>query len=59
MILCHVPRAGIEQQDIVDLAQKKGIQMTELDRELWCKGVCTEHSPKDDYNRAMAYIMTL
>ena len=59
MILCHVPRAGIEQRDIVDLAQRKGIQITELGSELWCKGVCTEHSPKDDYDRAKAYSMTI
>ena len=56
MILCHVPRAGIEHRDIVDFGAEEGIQMTELDSELWCKGVCTEHSPKDDYNRAMAYV---
>ncbi len=59
MILCHVPRAGIEQHDIVDLAQKKGIKITEIDAELWRKGACIEHSPKDDYDRARAYIMTM
>mgnify|MGYP001165317943 CR=1 FL=1 len=59
MILCHVPRAGIEQQDIMDLAQQNDISITEIDEKLWRKGACTQHSPRDDYDRAMAYIMTV
>lgn len=59
MILCHVPRAGIEQKDIVELAVKCGMTITEIDETLWRKGACTEHSPKDDYDRARVYFLAL
>lgn len=57
MILCHVPRAGIEQKDVVALAADKGLTVTEMNAELWRKGSCTEYSPEEDYSRARLYTL--
>ena len=55
MLLCHVPRAGVQQSDIVSAAQSRGLSITEVDPSLWRKGVVHQYSPPDDYDRAMLY----
>ncbi len=55
MLLCHVPRAGIDQEDILQLSKDKGISVTVVDRSLWCKDSVLEYCPEDDYSRACLY----
>jgi hypothetical protein len=57
MLLCHIPRAGIEQAEIVALATSKGLVVEEVSKEKWCKGSCTEYSPEEDYSRARLYLL--
>mmetsp|Transcript_23206 Transcript_23206/g.34055 ORF Transcript_23206/g.34055 Transcript_23206/m.34055 type:complete len:241 (-) Transcript_23206:54-776(-) len=55
MILCHVPRAGVDQSNVITAAESHGLKICALDREQWCKGVCIEYSVSEDYERAMVY----
>jgi hypothetical protein len=57
MLLCHVPRAGVEQNDIVTAAQQFGLSITSIPSDLWKKGVCVEYSTADDYDRAQLYLI--
>jgi len=57
MLLCHIPRAGIDQHHIAALAAEKAIRMEEVDPAKWRKGSCTEYSPEEDYSRAKLYIL--
>ncbi len=57
MLLCHVPRAGVNQQDVIDAATNFGLNILAVPSELWKKGVCLEYSIPDDYERAQLYII--
>jgi len=59
MLLCHIPRAGIDHLHILDLAAHKrfGITVEEVDPSKWRKGSCTEYAPEEDYSRAKLYIL--
>jgi hypothetical protein len=57
MLLCHVPRAGVEQNDIRNAAQQYGLSITTIPSDLWKKGVCVEYSIADDYERAQLYLI--
>lgn len=59
LILCHVPRAGIEHADVVATAQSFGFVVDELSPELWRKGCVIENCPAEDYDRARVYVMHL
>ncbi len=58
MLLCHVPRAGIDQKDIIDLATASGLHVDIIDPVEWRKGSVVEYSPPEDYNRACLYQLT-
>jgi len=51
MLLCHVPRAGVEHDQIKNAAIANGLQIQEIDPLLWRKGSCLEYSPNDDNER--------
>jgi len=55
MLLCHVPRAGVEHTDVVAGAESVSLSIRAIPSELWLKGVCTQHAPADDYTRAQLY----
>ena len=55
MLLCHVPRAGVEQKDVVNAAKSRGLSIIEIESSMWRKGVVHQYSPAEDYDRAMLY----
>ena len=55
MLLCHIPRAGVNHDIVEAAAAKAQLSMMEIDREEWCKGVVLEYSPEQDYSRAKLY----
>jgi len=57
MLLCHVPRAGIEHHHILALAAEKGVRVDEVDPAKWRKGSCTEYAPEEDFSRAKLYLL--
>lgn len=57
MLLCHVPRAGVDQSDVIDAAKRYNLNITTIPSELWKKGVCIEYSIPEDYERAQLYIL--
>jgi predicted nicotinamide N-methyase len=59
MLLCHIPRAGIDHAAITSLALAKGLCVEEVDPNLWRKGSCVEYSPEEDYSRAKLYLIRL
>ena len=58
MLLCHVPRAGVEHDHIKNAAIANGLKIQEIDPLLWRKGSCLEYSPNDDNERAKLYLIT-
>jgi len=59
MFLCHVPRAGVEHEDVIATAGSVGLSIEPLSCELWRKGSCLEYCPLEDVERAMVYRITL
>jgi predicted nicotinamide N-methyase len=55
LLLCHIPRAGVEQQQVQDACKSFGLEVEIIHEDLWKKGACIEYSPSDDYNRATLY----
>lgn len=55
-ILCHVPRAGVEHEDIIIAARSAGIILEEQPAEHWRKGSCLAYAPPEDTDRARLYI---
>lgn len=59
MYLCHVPRAGVEQEDVIKTASSFGFNIQAIDPIYWRKGSCTSQCPEEDYNRACVYNIKL
>jgi predicted nicotinamide N-methyase len=59
MILCHVPRVGIDQIDVINLAKNKKLNIVEIDETQWLKGSVIEYSVVEDHSRAKMYQITL
>jgi len=57
MLLCHVPRAGVGHEHVIECAQSKGLIINRLHADTWRKGVCVQYSPADDYSRAELYLV--
>jgi hypothetical protein len=59
MLLCHVPRAGVDHSDVVDEAVKHGLTIRELlyseDQTEYARKYC----PKEDTSRAKLYTVFL
>ena len=59
LILCHVPRAGVEHIQIVDKATEVGFVVEEIPKDMWNEGQCFEYCETDDLERARLYRMLL
>jgi hypothetical protein len=59
MLLCHVPRAGVDQSDVVSAAHSASLQVRIIDEVDWKKGCVVEFSVPEDYNRAQLYELYL
>ena len=59
MLLCHVPRAGVDHCDVLAAAERAGLKVLEIDPAQWRKGACVENSPPEDYERAKLYLLQL
>jgi predicted nicotinamide N-methyase len=57
MLLCHVPRAGVEQDTVKAAAFAHGLDVEEVDESEWKKGVCLTYSIPEDYDRARLYVI--
>jgi hypothetical protein len=57
MLLCHVPRAGVEQQQVVATCEEHGLSVTRIDHNEWKKGVVVQYSTPDDFDRAELYLI--
>lgn len=55
MILCHVPRADVNQSDVIEAVNNSGLSHTIIDASEWRKDFCIELTPKEDYDRAQVY----
>jgi predicted nicotinamide N-methyase len=58
VLLCHIPRAGVNQEHVVEAAHRFDLDIVEIDPSLWCRGVTIQYSPKEDYERATLYSIT-
>lgn len=58
MLLCHVPRAGVEHDQVINAAISNSLSIKEIDPSLWRKGSVLEYSPNDDNERAKLYMIT-
>eukprot|EP00601_Ochromonadales_sp_CCMP2298_P031842 CAMPEP_0173339392 /NCGR_PEP_ID=MMETSP1144-20121109/8341_1 /TAXON_ID=483371 /ORGANISM="non described non described, Strain CCMP2298" /LENGTH=248 /DNA_ID=CAMNT_0014285299 /DNA_START=160 /DNA_END=903 /DNA_ORIENTATION=+ len=48
MLLCHIPRAGVEQGEVVAAAQESGFVISEIARDLWSTGDLFKYCEPDD-----------
>ena len=58
MLLCHVPRAGVEQEQVVAACVEHDLLVTVVAMEEWKKGIVIEYSIPDDFDRAQLYLVT-
>ena len=58
MLLCHVPRAGVEQNQVTESFELHGLNIKKVAHEEWKKGIVLKYSTPDDYNRAELYHIT-
>ena len=59
LLLCHVPRAGVEQSDVIAAALEFGLEVSIVEATEWKSGAVIEIIPAEDYERAQLYIMQL
>ncbi len=55
LLLCHVPRAGVEQADVTSHAAGLGFSVEEVPVESWSKGEVFRYCPEEDLVRARIY----
>ncbi len=55
LLLCHVPRAGVDQADVVRKAQSEGLSVQEIPAETWNSGEVFQYCPEEDLVRARVY----
>jgi predicted nicotinamide N-methyase len=55
LFLCHVPRAGVDQSDVVAKAESSGLCVEEIPKETWNTGELFEYCPEEDLVRARIY----
>eukprot|EP01041_Mallomonas_annulata_P003870 gene3870-7720_t len=55
LLLCHVPRAGVEHAHVVQACGDLGLDIITIATDEWRKGACLQHCPPEDYNRAQLY----
>jgi predicted nicotinamide N-methyase len=59
MYLCHVPRAGVEQSDVMSTARSLGLSIDPLPEELWRNEEVLQYCPEEDVSRAAVYKIAL
>ena len=59
MLLCHIPRAGVEHEHVVVAAERCGLVISPISDSLWKKGSVLKYSPNEDYDRAQLYEIIL
>lgn len=59
LILCHIPRAGVEQADVVSVAESHGFTVEPIPVDLWNKGDIFQYCPEEDLVRARIYRIRL
>ena len=55
MLLGHVPRAGVEHDDVLGMLDQYCLLAEEVDPQFWKKGCCLTYSPPEDLDRAKLY----
>ena len=55
MLLCHVPRAGVEHELVIAAATKQNLSIEEIPPELYKKGSLLLYCPTEDIERAKLY----
>lgn len=55
LLLCHVPRAGVEQAEIVATFTARGFQVECICLNEWREGECLQYTTPDDLDRAALY----
>ncbi len=62
LLVCHVPRAGVEQSEIVAAFEGRGFSVLCVDIELWrpttATSSCLDYAPLEDLDRAALYSIT-
>ena len=59
MLLCHVPRAGVSQDDVQQAAGESGLRIESIARELWLAESLRRHSSQEEIDSAELYSLTL
>ena len=59
LILCHIPRAGVQYEQVLAQADKVGLEAEELPADSWNTGDCFQYCDPDDLVRARLYIFTV
>lgn len=59
LLLCHIPRAGVEQQDVVSCAEANGFAVEPIPEDNWNQGEIFQYCPEEDLVRARLYRIKL
>ena len=59
LLLCHIPRAGVEQSDVVSTAKSIGLQIEPVSEDLWKNEEVLKYCPEEDSSRAAVYNIIL
>ncbi len=57
LLLCHIPRAGVTQEQVQEAAKSKKLSVEILPRSEWEEGEIYEYCPKEDLDRSQIYII--
>ena len=55
MLLCHVPRAGVSQEDVQHAAEETGLHVEKIGRELWESESLQQHASQEEIHSAELY----
>lgn len=59
LLLCHIPRAGVTQEQVQAAARSKQLSVDILSRTEWEAGEIYEYCPKEDLDRSQMYIIRI
>eukprot|EP01038_Epipyxis_sp_PR26KG_P016779 gene16779-22964_t len=59
LILCHVPRAGVEHVQVMEKACQFGFDIRTFESSTWMEGDCMINCPREDSIRAKLYVIKL
>lgn len=58
LMLCHVPRAGVEHSDVLAEVSSRGYVVQTIPPDSFKSGPCYEYCPTDDLDRAALYVIS-